>query len=160
MEGCVLTTKGLLKMPQKSSPYSPMNLTPRVRFTFHYRNPSRRIRSLYNDLGAHTHNPIGGSQTMPELSQLEVFATPPNRLGYTMHPKDTSSWEHNAPKSNKLTTFTSTNPCGEHKPMHQMQWKEHKCSNPSLSNFNKVTNAYGGIRDEEQGRTQQMNHKI
>ena len=31
------------------------------------------IRSLYNDLGAHTHNSIGGSQTLPEASQLEVF---------------------------------------------------------------------------------------
>ena len=37
----------------------------------------------------------------------------------------------------------------------QMQWQEHtKCSSPSLSNSNKATNAYGGIREEEQG-----NHK-
>jgi hypothetical protein len=33
-----------------------------------------------------------------------------------------------------------------------MQWQEHKCSNPSLSNYNKATNAYGGIREEEKRR--------
>jgi hypothetical protein len=36
-----------------------------------------------------------------------------------------------------------------------MQWQEHKCSNPSLSNSNKENNAYGGRREEEQGG----NHK-
>ena len=28
-----------------------------------------------------------------------------------------------------------------------MQWQEHKCSNPSLSNSNTATNANGGIRE-------------
>ena len=37
----------------------------------------------------------------------------------------------------------------------QMQWQEHtKCSSPSLSNSNKATNAYGGIREEEQRKPQ------
>ena len=48
-----------------------------------------------------------GLPNRAEASQLEVFAAPPNRLGYTMHPKGTSSWEHNAPKSNKLLELQS-----------------------------------------------------
>jgi hypothetical protein len=36
----------------------------------------------------------------------------------------------------------------------------HKCSNPSLSNSNKATNAYGGIREEEQMRRITKNSKI
>jgi hypothetical protein len=36
-----------------------------------------------------------------------------------------------------------------------MQWQEHtKCSSPSLSNSNKATNAYGGIREEKQRKPQ------
>jgi hypothetical protein len=38
--------------------------------------------------------------------------------------------------------FTYPNLQGELKPMHQMQWQEHrKCSNPSLPNSTKATNA-------------------
>jgi hypothetical protein len=35
-----------------------------------------------------------------------------------------------------------------------------KCSNPSLSNSNKATNAYGGIREKEQRRKSTKNSKI
>ena len=75
---------------------------PRVWFTFHYRNPSRRNPEPLQRSWAHTHNLIGGSQHLPEASQLEVFVGTTNRLGYTMHPRGTSPREHNAPKSNKL----------------------------------------------------------
>ena len=38
--------------------------------------------------------------------------------------------------------------------MQLMQWQEHtRWSNPSLSNSNKATNAYGGIREEEQRKS-------
>ena len=44
--------------------------------------------------------------------------------------------------------------------MHQMQWEEHtKWSSPSLPNSNKATNAYGGIREEEQRGEPQKNSK-
>ena len=36
------------------------------------------------------------------------------------------------------------------------QWQEHKCSNLSLSNPTKTTNGYGGRREKEQRRTQQI----
>ena len=42
----------------------------------------------------------------------------------------------------------------------QCKCQEHKCSNPSLSNSNKETNAYGGIREEEQRRRNTKNSKI
>ena len=64
---------------------------------------------------------------------------PHNRLGFQ------------EPKSNKLLTFTSTNLRGKLKPMHQMQM-----ANPPLSNSNKATKAYGGIREEEQRRELQV----
>ena len=61
----------------------------------------------FRTFGVHTHNLIGGSENLPEASQLEVFAGTSNHLGYTMHPRGTSSWEHNAPKSNKLLELQS-----------------------------------------------------
>ena len=55
------------------------------------------------------------------------------------------------PRVTSSQAFTTANPRGEHKPMQPMQWQEHtKWSSPSLPNSNKATNAYGGIRDEEQ----------
>ena len=63
------------------------------------------------------------------------------------------------PKSNKLTNFH----------FHESSWRahwctkckrqEHKCSNPPLSNSNKATNAYGGIREEEQRGEPHKNSK-
>ena len=102
-------------------------------------------------LGAHTHNSIGGSQNVPKLHNSKS-SRHLNRLGYTMHPRGTSSWEHNAPKSNKLLKLQS----------HESSWRaqpdatnakrqDHtKWSNPSLSNSNQETNALGGIREKEQ----------
>jgi hypothetical protein len=80
-----------------------------------------------------------------------VGHTPTTQLGA---PKQQQPSRVQRPKSNKLTIFTSTNLRGEHKPMQLMQWQEHtRWSNPSLSNSNKATNAYGGIREEEQRKS-------
>ena len=70
----------------------------------------RGFSHVVMEMDTHTHNSIGGSQV----------TTTPSRV--------------QRPKSNNLSNFTSTNLCGEHKPMHLMQWQEQKCSNPSLSN--------------------------
>ena len=83
-----------------------------------------------------THNWIGGSRTA--ILTTKVSTT-------------TKASRVQRPKSNKFTNFQlprilveSTNRC-------TMQWQEHtKCSSSSLSNSNKATNAYGGIREEEQ----------
>ena len=121
----------------KGSPYSPMNRTTKVWFTFHYRNPSRR---------------------KPEPLQQQPEAQPTTGLGApgwlqltTKVSITTKASRVQRPKSNKFTNFQlprilveSTNRC-------TMQWQEHtKCSSPSLSNSNTATNANGGIREEEQ----------
>ena len=100
------------------------------------------IRSLSTTIRGTTHNGIGGSRTATSDHTRVSTTTRASRV--------------QRPKSNKLTNFQlsrilveSTNRCTK-------QWQEHKCSNPSLSNSNKATNAYGGIREEEQRRTQQM----
>jgi hypothetical protein len=68
---------------------------------------------------------MGGPMYMPQR--------PLSRLGFQ------------EPKSNKLTTSTYPNLQGELKMMHQMQWQKHtKCSNPSLPNPTKATNAMEG----------------
>jgi hypothetical protein len=71
------------------------------------------------------HNLIGGPKNMPQR--------PLSRLGFQ------------EPKSNKLTYFHLPNLQGELKLIHQMRWQEHtKCSNPSLPNPTKATNAMEG----------------
>jgi hypothetical protein len=68
------------------------------------------------------HNLIRGPKNMPQR--------PLSRLGFQ------------EPKSNKLTNFHLPNLWGELKQMYQMQWQEQtKCSNPSLPNPTKATNA-------------------
>ena len=110
---------------------------PRVWFTFHYRNPSRRNpEPLQRSWGTHPQLNRG----LPNLARsftTRSLRDTTNRLGYTMHPRGTSSWEHNAPKSNKLLepsiprfTEGNSNLCTKCKR------QEHKCSNPSLSNSN------------------------
>ena len=131
----------------KVSPYSPMNRTTKVWFTFHYRNPSRR---------------------KPEPLQQQPKAQPTTGLGApgwlqltTKVSTTTKASRVQRPKSNKFTNFQlprifveSTNRC-------TMQWQEHtKCSSSSLSNSNTATNANGGIREEEQGRRNTKNSKI
>ena len=95
---------------------------PKVWFTLHYRNPSRRIpEPFYNLLGAHTHNSIGGSQPRAEASQAKtsrhlqpsrVHNAPKRQqaLGNTMHPRVTSS-------STSIFTYHR----GGSNPMQQMQ---------------------------------------
>ena len=94
-------------MQQKASPYFPMNFTPRVRFTFHYRNHSRRNpEPLQRSWGTHPQLNRGLPNLARSFTTRSLRGTT-NRLGYTMHPRGTSSWEHNAPKSNKLLEFQS-----------------------------------------------------
>ena len=94
------------------------------------------------------HNLIGGSQVIAtnglklgEISttQLETPSNPPSRLGF-QEPKR-NKLRVQASESNKLLTFTQPNLRRELKPMHQMQWQEHKCSGPSLPNPTTTTNA-------------------
>src|SRR3954470_22803210 len=58
------------------------------------------------------------------------------------------------------TLTTTTNPRRELKPMHQMQWQEHrKCSSPSLSNPTKATKAmeeYEMMNKEEHQELQDL----
>ena len=105
----------------KVSPYSPMDRTQG------FGSPSTigilqgGTRSLYNDLWG-THPQLNrGLPNLPRSFTTRKFRGTTNRLGYTMHPRGTSSREHNAPKSNKLLNFNPTNLHGEHNPMQQMQ---------------------------------------
>ena len=96
----------------KGSSYSPMNRTTKVWFTFHYRNPSRRNpEPLHNNP---RHNPqldcgLPSGYNRPQRSQ------PPQRCLGSKDPRVTSS-----------QTLTSTNPRGEHKPMHNAMARAHK----------------------------------
>ena len=75
---------------------------PRVWFTFHYRNPSKRNpEPLQQSLG-HTPTTKLGAPKFSRSFTTRSLRDTSNRLGYTMHPRGTNSWEHNAPKSNKL----------------------------------------------------------
>ena len=68
-----------------------------------------------------------------------------NRLGYTMHPRGTSSWEHNAPKSNKLLNFDlHVSPRREQPDATNAKRQENtKCSSPSLPNSNQSKQGQG-----------------
>jgi hypothetical protein len=123
-------TKAHLKMrrhathrtPQRLALFSSCSRT-KQDATIHYGTleGGHRTRTRLGNL----HNLIGGPKYMPQrpLSRL-VFPEP---------------------KSNKLTNFHLPNLRGELKPMHQMQWQEHtKCSNTSLPNPTKATNAMEG----------------
>ena len=91
----------------------------------------RRHHKAWEDL----HNSIGGPQ---------VTTKPLSRLGFQ------------EPKSKKLNELSLPNLRGELKPMHQMQWQEHtKCSNPSLPNPTKATNAMEGYERKNKGRNPQ-----
>ena len=75
---------------------------PRVWFTFHYRNPSRRIPEPFTTFLGHTPTTqLWAPKSCRSFTTRRLRGTS-KRLGYTMHPRGTSSWEHNAPKSNKL----------------------------------------------------------
>ena len=94
---------------------------PRVWFTFHYRNPSRRNpEPLHRSWGTHP-QPNWGLLKLPRSVTTRTLRGTTNRLGYTMHPRGTSSWEHNASKSNKLLNVNPMNHHGEHNPMQLMQ---------------------------------------
>ena len=95
------------------------------------------IRSLSTTIRGTTHNGIGGSRTA--TSDHTRVQPPRGRLG-SKDPRVTSSQAFNFHESSWRAQTDAT-----------MQWQEHtKCSSSSLSNSNKATDAYGGIREEEQ----------
>ena len=131
--GVSFTTQCLLNVT-KASPYSPMNLTTKAQFTFHY----LQSRGTHPQLNWRLSRSPQSWGTHPQLNWRLPRTPQPSRV------KD--------PRVTSPQTFTSMNPRGESKPMQPMQMARDKCSNPSLSNSNKATNAYGGIREEEQRR--------
>ena len=139
----------------KVSPSSPMNRTTKAWFTFHYRNSFEAESGAFQQqsgaqptmgLGAPerppttirctTHNGIGGSRT---ASSDHTRVQPPQRRLGSKDPRVTSSQTFNFHESSWRAHRCT-----------KCKRQEHKCSNPSLSNSNKATNAYGGIREEEQ----------
>ena len=131
----------------KVSPSSPMNRTTKVWFTFHYRNPSRRKSGAFQQRsGAQPTTGLGA----PEQLQVTTQGSQPphGRLG-SKDPRVTSSQAFNFHESSWRAHRCT-----------KCKRQEHKCSNPSLSNSNKATNAYGGIREEEQWRRNIKNSKI
>ena len=106
-------------------------------------------------VGARLHNLIGASQLSREPPKLRDQQGPSRALQV---PKRTSSRAPQVPKSNKLLNFD----------FHVSPWRTQtdatdamgkntrSAQNPSLSNPTKATNAIGGRREEDQGRTQQM----
>ena len=93
-----------------------------------------------------THNGIGGSRT---ASQVTTKVQPPHGHLGSKDPRVTSSQTFNFHESSWRAHRCT-----------KCKRQEHKCSNPSLSNSNKATNAYGGIREEEQWRRNTKNSKI
>ena len=139
----------------KVSPSSPMNRTTKAWFTFHYRNSFEAESGAFQQqseaqptmgLGAPewlsttirgtTHNGIGGSRT---ASSDHTRVQPPQRRLGSKDPRVTSSQAFNFHESSWRAHRCT-----------KCKRQEHKCSNPSLSNSNKATNAYGGIREEEE----------
>ena len=94
------------------------------------------IRSLSTTIRGTIHNMIGGSRT---ALQVTTKVKPPHgRLG-SKDPRVTSSQTFNFHESSWRAHRCT-----------KCKRQEHKCSSPPLSNSNKATNAYGGIREEEQ----------
>ena len=114
---------------------------PKVWFTFHYRNPSRwKPESLQQQSGAQPTTGLGAPV------RLQVTTKGLNHSLGSNDPRVTSS-----------RTFTSTNLRGESKPMHKSNGKSTRSAQVLHSQIPpKATNAYGGRREEEQRRTQQM----
>ena len=131
---------------------------PRDWFTFHYRNPSRRIPEPFTTLlGAHTHNSIGGSQNVPKLHNRSLRGTSkPSRvhnapkrqqaLGNTMHPRVTS-----------FSTSIFTYHRRESNPMQLMQEaRTHEVVKSFTLKFQPSNKCFGG---NKRGRTKGMNTK-
>ena len=104
------------------------------------------IRSLSTTIRGTTHNGIGGSRTA--TSDHTRVQPPHGRLG-SKDPRVTSSQAFNFHESSWRAHRCT-----------KCKRQEHKCSSPPLSNSNKATNAYGGIREEEQWRRNTKNSKI
>ena len=127
----------------KVSPSSPMNRTTKVWFTFHYRNPSRRKSGAFQQRsGAQPTTGLGA----PEQLQVTTQGSQPphGRLG-SKDPRVTSSQAFNFHESSwRAQTDAQSNG---------------KSTNAQILHYQippQATNAYGGRREEEQRRTQQM----
>ena len=92
-----------------------------------------------------THNGIGGSRT---ASSDHTRVQPPQRRLGPEDPRVTSSQDFNFHESSWRAHRCT-----------KCKRQEHKCSSPPLSNSNKATNAYGGIREEEQRGEPHKNSK-
>ena len=91
-----------------------MNLTPRIRFTFHYRNPSRRNpEPLQRSWGTHPQLNRGLPNLARSFTTRSLRGTT-NHLGYTMHPRGTSSWYTMHPRVINFSTFN----------FHESSWRE------------------------------------
>ena len=139
-----------LKMPQKASPYSPMNLAQKLGSpsTIDFLLGGNRVP--YNKLEA---QPTKGSGA-PKRPQKASTAT----KGVTGHKRRLGSKD---PRVTSSRTFTSTNLRGESKPMHKSKCKNTRSAQVLHSQIPpKATNAYGGRREEEQRRELRKNSKI
>src|SRR3954463_10236674 len=94
-----------------------------------------------------------GWGTYPQLN----WSLPTNSTKATKPSRVPRTQEGQAPKSHTNQILR-----GELKPMHQMQMARtpQRYSNPFLPNSTKATNAYGGIREEEQWRKSTKDSKI
>ena len=129
-----------------ASPYSPMNLAHKLGSPSTIGILQGGIRSLYNNHEAQPTKGLGA----PKWSQKASTAT----KGVNRHKRRLRSKE---PRVTSSRTFTSTKPRGENKPMHKSKGKNTRSAQVLYSQIPpKATNAYGGRREEEQRRTQQM----
>ena len=112
------------------------------------------IRSLSTTIRGTTHKGIGGSRTaLNNNSRHNPQWIGGSRTASSDHTRVQPPQRRLGSKDPRVTSSHTFN-------FHESSWRahrctkckrqEHKCSNPSLSNSNKATNAYGGIREEEQ----------
>ena len=118
-----------------ASPYSPMNLAQKLGSPSTIDFPFGRKSSPLQQSWGTTHKRIGSSQVTTKGLN--------HRLG------------SNDPRVTSSRTFTSTNPRGEHKPMHKSNGKNTRSAQVIHSQIPpKATNAYGG----EDRKNKEENH--
>jgi hypothetical protein len=133
-----------------TEPAQSLGQSPQISWRLLKKSPLRHHKA-WEDL----HNLIGGPQEIAIEATQSLGRSP--QLNWRSPRNLLSHLGFQEPKSNKLNELSPPNLRGELKPM---QWQEHKCSNPSISNSNKATNAYRGIREEEQRRRITKPYKI
>ena len=118
-----------------------MNRTTKDWFTFHYRNPSRRNpEPLQQQSEAQPTKGFGGSRMA--ISDHKRSQPPQRRLG-SKDPRVTSS-----------QSSTSTNPRGEHKPMHKAMARAQVLKSFTLKSHQKQLMLMGG----EERKNKEENH--